>query len=56
MTVVFENSTGGNGKVYYNVNSKKLRELKAKYKRAGWKVTDLGEQGNTFVYRKFELI
>jgi hypothetical protein len=55
MTVVFENNTGGNGTVYYNVDCKKLRQIKAKYKRAGWVIKDLGEQGKTFVYHKFEL-
>lgn len=55
MTVVFENTVSKNGKVYYNVDSKKLQKLKREYKRSGWEVIDCGEQGRTFVYRKFEL-
>lgn len=55
MTVVFEVGAGGNGTVYYNVDCKKLRKLKAEYKRAGWKVTDKGEQGRTFVIRLIQL-
>lgn len=55
MTVVFEEVAIKKGKVYYNIDCKKLRSLKREYKRAGWDVVDCGEQGRTFVYRKFEL-
>lgn len=55
VTVLFRVGVDGNGTVYYNVDCKKLRSLKSQYKRAGWRVTDKGEQGKTFVIRLVEL-
>lgn len=55
MTVLFRVGTDGNGTVFYNIDCKKFKALKAQYRRAGWRVTDKGEQGKTFVIRLVEL-
>lgn len=55
MTVLFRTGRAGNGKVYYNVDCKKLRQLKREYKKAGWRVDDKGEQGTTYCYRLIEI-
>lgn len=52
---VYISYPNGNSTVFYNVDCKNLKSLKVRYRRAGWRVSDKGEQGKTFVYRLIQL-